>query len=67
MSAALSSQPVIAEGMILGLIDGLMAALTLVMMFVYSIPLGTIACAEAVPARRSPHACALGCEGLLAL
>jgi ATP-binding cassette subfamily B protein RaxB len=34
----------IAEGMILGLIDGLMAVLTLVMVFVYSIPLGMIAC-----------------------
>src|SRR5262249_5267927 len=33
----------IAEGMILGLIDGIMAALTVVMMFVYSVPLGLIA------------------------
>ena len=32
----------IAEGMILGLIDGIMAALTVVMMFVYSVPLGLI-------------------------
>ena len=31
-----------AEGMILGIVDGLMAALTLAMMFVYSVPLGLI-------------------------
>lgn len=34
----------IAEGMILGLIDGVMAMLTLVMMFIFSASLGIIAC-----------------------